>query len=179
MEQNLPHTVALLAHTPAALDGLLRDLPEEWTHRTEGKDTWTAFEVVGHLIHADRTNWLARTRRILESGELREFDSFNRLGQIEVCRGKSMNQLLDEFASVRAQSIAELRAMNLTDEQLALRGRHPGLGVVTLAQLLATWASHDLTHLHQVSRILASQYREAVGPFAAYLGVMRCNGHGG
>lgn len=166
-----------MSRTPATLDALLRNLPEEWTHRSEGGDSWTAFSVVGHLIYADREDWLPRARRILEFGESRPFDPFNRLGHVEACRGKSLPELLDEFASVRSAALQELDSLGLTPNQLALRGTHPALGPVTLSELLATWAVHDLTHLHQISRIMAHQYREAVGPFVAYLGVLQCAGH--
>ena len=177
MEQNLPNTVALLARTPAVLDALLRDLPEAWTMRNEGAGTWSAFDVVGHLNHGERTDWLPRARVILEFGATRDFDPFDRWGQERESAGKSLGQLLDEFARLRAEGLAELRAMNLQPEDLERRGRHPALGVVTLSQLLATWAAHDLTHLHQISRVMAYQYDAAVGPWHAYLGVMKCGGH--
>jgi uncharacterized damage-inducible protein DinB len=177
MDQNLQSTLALLGATPGALDALLRDLPEEWTHRNEGENTWSVFDVVGHLIYADRVDWVPRVRRILESGESRPFEPFDRLGHVKECAGKTLPQLLDEFARVRREKLGELRALNLDTEQFALRGRHPALGSVTLAELLATWAVHDLTHLHQITRVMARQYREAVGPFGAYLGVLQCAGH--
>jgi hypothetical protein len=177
MEQDLQQTTSLLARTPAALNMLLRDLPETWTRRNEGGDTWNAYDVVGHLVHAERTDWMPRARMVLQFGETRTFEKFDRLGQVRESEGKSLGQLLDEFANVRAENLAELRALNLRQEDLDRRGRHPALGVVTLSQLLATWATHDLTHLHQISRIMAHQYREAVGPWSAYLGVLKCSGH--
>ena len=177
MEHDLEQTIALLSRTPAALDGLLRDLPETWTHRGEGEDTWTVFDVVGHLNYADRENWMPRARRILQFGEEQPFDPFDRQGHVRESQGKSLSQVLDEFARVREGCLVDLRALNLTSEQMTKRGRHPALGPVTLSELLATWAAHDMTHLHQISRILAHQYREAVGPFAAYLGVLQCGGH--
>jgi hypothetical protein len=177
MNHDVQQSIALLAHTPAAFNALLRDLPAEWTHSNEGGETWSVFDVIGHLTYADRVDWIPRTRRILASGETRPFDPFNRQGHVEECRGKDLPQLLDEFARVRSVALEELRAMNLQPAQLELRGRHPSLGIVTLSELLATWAVHDMTHLHQISRILAHQYREATGPFAAYLGVLQCAGH--
>jgi hypothetical protein len=177
VEQNLQLTMALLTRTPAALDALLRDLPETWILRNEGDDTWSAYDIVGHLIHAERTDWLPRARMILESGESRAFEPFDRLGHRRESRGKSLGHLLDEFARVRSDSLGELRALNLRQEDLELRGRHPALGPVTLSGLLATWAVHDLTHLHQISRVMAHQYREAVGPWSVYLGVLQCAGH--
>lgn len=177
MNPDLHDTISLLTRTPAVLDALLRDLPETWTHRNEGESTWTAFDVVAHLIHAERTDWIPRTKTILQFGETQAFAPFDRLGHVRESQGKSLGQLLDEFASVRGESLAELRKLNLQPKDLDRPGRHPALGPVTLSELLATWAGHDLTHLHQISRILAHQYRSAVGPFSAYLGVLQCSGH--
>lgn len=177
MEHNLEHTLSLLARTPAALNALLRDLPETWTSRNEGEKTWSAFDVVGHLIYAERANWMPRAKMVLDFGETRAFESFDRWGHVRESLGKSLAQLLDEFARVRAENLTELRGLNLRPEDLARRGRHPAVGVVTLSELLATWAAHDLTHLHQISRIMAYQYREAVGPWSKFLGVLQCAGH--
>ena len=177
MEQNLSQTIALLTRTPAALNALLRDLPDPWTRQNEGENTWSAFDIVGHLIHGERTDWMPRVKIILQSGETQPFPPFDRLAQIRESQGKPLPQLLDVFATLRAENLRELRALNLRQEDLARSGRHPTLGVVTLSQLLATWAAHDLTHLHQISRVLAHQYREAVGPWSAYLGVLQCSGH--
>jgi uncharacterized damage-inducible protein DinB len=177
MEHNLQDTISLLSRTPAALDALLRDLPEGWTSRNEGGDTWSVFDVVGHLIHAERADWMPRAKVVLEHGEARAFEPFDRLGQVHESQGKTLGQLLDTFTQLRAENLEELRALHLRPEDLALRGRHPGLGTVTLSELLATWAAHDLTHLHQISRIMAHQYREVVGPWSRYLGVLQCGGH--
>jgi hypothetical protein len=177
MEQNLENTIALLERTPAALDALLRGLPEMWTDSNEGENTWSVREVVAHLIHAENEDWIPRARVILKSGEEGVFASFDRGGHVRYSRGKTMDQLLDDFAQERAKGLGELRALNLTAEDLERRGRHPSFGVVTLSELLATWAAHDLTHLHQISRIMAFQYREAVGPWVQFLGVMQCTGH--
>lgn len=177
MEHNLQQTMAVLTRTPAALDALLRNLPEAWTLRDEGEDTWSVFDVVGHLNHGERTDWMPRAKMILQSGEERAFEPFDRWAQVRESEGKSLAQLLDEFAQLRAENLRELRALNLRREDLELRGRHPALGVVTLSELLATWAVHDLTHLHQISRIMAYQYRDAVGPWSGYLGVLQCAGH--
>ena len=177
MQQDLQLTIALLTRTPAVLDALLRDLPEAWTRENEGEKTWSAFDIVGHLIHGERTDWIPRARMILEFGETRTFERFDRLAQERESRGKSLPQLLDEFARLRSENIRELQGMNLREHDLQRRGRHPAFGAVTLSELLATWAAHDLTHLHQITRVMAHQYREAVGPWTAYLGVMRCAGH--
>jgi hypothetical protein len=174
---HLPDTISLLERTPAVLNSLLLGLPDTWTQRNEGGDTWSAFDVIGHLIHGERTDWMPRARIILDSGESRAFEPFDRLGHIQESRGKSLEQLLDELARLRQENLAALRALNLQAKELAQRGRHPALGIVTLSELLATWAAHDLTHLHQLSRVMAHQYREAVGPWSAYLGVLQCAGH--
>ena len=177
MAHNLEHTIAVLSRTPSTMNAMLRDLPEEWTHRNEGDGTFSAFDVIGHLIHGDRTDWIPRARIILEHGDTKPFEKFDRLAQVRESKGKSLPQLLDEFARIRVEKLDELRALNLKPQDFERRGQHPALGIVTLSQLLATWGAHDLTHLHQVSRVMAHQYREAVGPWTRYLGVMHCNGH--
>jgi hypothetical protein len=177
MEQNLTLTISLLTRTPAALDALLCGLPDAWIFDNEGGESWNAFDIVGHLIHGERTDWMPRVRMILQSGESRPFEPFDRLGHVSASKGKSLADLLDEFARLRAECLDELRALNLQPEDLARRGLHAALGTVTLSELLATWAAHDLSHLHQLSRVLAHQYREAVGPWTAFLGVMQCHGH--
>jgi hypothetical protein len=177
MQHNVQHTVSLLTRTPAALNALLRDLPETWTFGNEGENTWSAFDVLGHLISGERTDWMPRVRIVLQFGETQTFEPFDRLGHIRESQGKSLGQLLDEFARLRAENLGELRSLNLQQEDLERRGRHPSFGGVTLSALLATWAAHDLTHLHQISRVMAHQYREAVGPWTAYLGVLHCAGH--
>jgi hypothetical protein len=177
MTHDLRNTVAMLERTPAALNALLRDLPEAWTLRHEGEGTWNAFDIVAHLNHAERADWIPRARIILESGEGRTFEPFDRGGHVRESQGQSLAQLLDEFARLRSDNLDQLRALNLSPDDLERRGSHPSLGVVTLSALLATWAAHDLTHLHQISRVLAHQYREAVGPWSGYLGVLQCAGH--
>jgi len=174
---SISDTVAVLSRTPAALNAVLRGMPEIWVSSNEGEGTWSAFDIVGHLIVGERTDWMPRARIILEKGEARTFDLFERSAQFQERRGRSLEQLLDEFARLRAENLSALEAMNLQPQDLARRGTHPAFGSVTLAQLLATWAVHDLTHLHQLSRVMARQYREAVGPWTAYLGVLQCNGH--
>ena len=177
MTHDLEETTALLARTPAALNALLRDLPAAWTSSNEGEGTWSPFDIVAHLIHAERADWIPRARIILESGEGRTFEPFERGGHVRESEGRSLPQLLDEFARVRLQNLDHLRAMNLRPADLERRGRHPALGAVSLSALLATWVVHDLTHLHQISRVLAHRYRDVVGPWSAYLGVLQCAGH--
>ena len=172
----LSDTIALLERTPAVFNALLSGLSDTWTERNEGGDTWSAFDVIGHLIHGERTDWMPRARIILQNGETRAFEPFDRLGHIPESRGKSLDQLLDELARLRRENLTALRKLNLQPKDLTRRGRHPALGVVTLSELLATWAAHDLTHLHQLSRVMAHQHRAAVGPWGAYLGVLQCAG---
>jgi hypothetical protein len=176
-EFTLPDAIALLTRTPATLNALLRGLPYMWVSSNEGSDTWSPFDIVGHLIVGERTDWMPRARIILQHGEARTFNPFDRFAQEKESQGKSLDQLLDQFARLREENIAALEELNLQPQDFARRGTHPELGVVTLSQLLATWAVHDLTHLHQLSRVMAHQYRDAVGPWIAYLGVLHCDGH--
>ena len=176
---NLDDTIALLSRTPGALGALLRDLPESWTMRNEGEKTWSAHDIVGHLIHCEIDDWMPRARRILADGETKAFDPFDRSGHLKLVAGRTLSQLLDEFERRRRANLDELRSWNLSAADLEKRGRHPALGPVTLSEVLAAWAAHDLNHLHQMARIMAHQYREEAGPFRAYLGVMQCDAHGG
>jgi DinB superfamily len=177
MSHNLDNSIALLSRTPATLDALLRDMPDAWTRATEGPDSWSPFDVVAHLIHCDRTNWMQRARTIREHGETRPFDPFDRTGHLREIEGKSLPQVLDELARIRSANLQELIGWDLTPADLACCGRHPKFGAVSMSELLATWVTHDLTHLHQISRVLAHQYRDTVGPFRVFLGVLQCEGH--
>jgi hypothetical protein len=176
-EFKLDEAVAVLACTPGTLKALLTGLPSVWVRGNEGDQTWDAFEILGHLISGEGSDWMQRVRILLEHGESRVFDPFDRFAQQREGEGKSLEQLLEEFARLRGENLAALHALHLGAEDLARRGTHPAFGAVTLAQLLATWAVHDLTHLHQLSRVMAFQYRELVGPWSAYLGVLQCGGH--
>ena len=168
---------AVLERTPAALAALLEGLPEPWTHSNEGSGTFSPYEVIGHLIHGEKTDWIARARIILEHGEARPFDRYDRFAQSREGPGHPLGSLLEEFARLRLANLETLRGWKLGDSDLERRGTHPILGPVTLRQLLATWVVHDLTHLHQISRVMAHQYREEVGPWTRFLGVLRCEGH--
>lgn len=168
----LAETLDLLARTPSVLDALLRDNGTGWHSIDEGPDTWSAFDVVGHLIHGEETDWIPRARIILEHGETRAFDPFDRFAQFQLSAGKSLEQLLDRFAALREENLEILRGWNLSLAQLALTGRHPALGTVTLRQLLATWAVHDLNHLAQISRVMAKRYGDEVGAWRQYLSVL-------
>jgi hypothetical protein len=172
---DLAQTIALLERGPGVFDALLRGLPEALTSCAEGVGTWTPIDVVRHLVYTEDHDWLPRIRMILDFGESQVFAPLDRAASIQA--GGSLGELLDEFARLRAENVAELRKWNFTPEQLELRGRHPAFGAVTLSQLIATWPTHDITHLHQLTRILAHEYRDAVGPWSAYLGVLQCSGH--
>jgi len=174
---DLARITALLARTPSSLDALLRGLPADWLAANEGASTWNAVEIVGHLIHGERTDWLPRARIILEQGDSRAFEPFDMEGHRREVESKAVNALLDEFARLRAANLVALADLRLAAPDLARKGLHPGLGTVTLGQLLAAWAAHDLTHLHQLSRLLARGIRTEVGPWAQYMGVMQCAGH--
>jgi hypothetical protein len=168
----LAEGTAVLARTPAALDALLRDLPDGWIAAHEGGETWSPFDVMGHLIHGERTDWIPRARIILEHGDARAFDKFDRFAQFAASQGRTLGSLLDEFATLRRESLRALEAMRLSDADLDRRGRHPELGAVTLRQLLATWVAHDLDHVAQIARVLARQYADEVGPWRAYLRII-------
>jgi hypothetical protein len=172
MEFQLEHATEILRRTPATLNALLRHLPQEWVMSNEGAETWSPFDVVGHLIHGEETDWIPRAKLILEYGESRPFDPFDRFSMFETSRGKSLGDLLDRFEQLRRESLRELEGMNLSPEMLGKRGLHPELGVVTLGQLLSTWVVHDLGHVGQITRVLAKQYGEAVGAWQAYLRVL-------
>ena len=173
MDFDLATGTAVLERTPATLRAMLAGLPAAWTEGDEGPETWSPRVVVGHLSHAERNAWLPRARVILEQGTERRFPLFDRFAQLRDAAGRLVEEELDEFARLRAESLATLAGWRLTDEQLALTGEHPQFGVVTLRQLLATWVAHDLTHLAQVVRVMAKQYRGAVGPWSEYLSIMK------
>jgi len=175
MEFNLNNAITVLARTPEVLRNLLQGLRDELTLGNEGGQTWSPFDVLGHLIHADRTDWVPRAQIILQFGESRAFDSFDRTAMFDQSEGKTLDNLLDEFAVARRESLAELNAMKLSADDLKKTGLHPdpALGRVTIEQLLATWVAHDLGHLTQISRTLAKQYRDAVGPWRQYISILQ------
>ncbi len=169
---NLEDALAILARTPTALSALLMGLPDTWVEATEGDGTWSPYDVIGHLIHGERTDWIPRARHIL-AGETRPFQTFDRTAQFTESQGKSLAELLKTFADLRQENIRALTEMNLTKADLGRRGLHPELGEVTLGQLLATWVVHDLDHVSQIARTMAKVYKGAVGPWTAYLRILR------
>lgn len=169
---NLKDIVAILERTPATLAALLEGLPDVWITATEGDGTWSPYDIIGHLIHGEQTDWMPRVRHIL-AGETRPFPPFDRTAQFTQSQGASLSELLATFASLRQESIAALVSMNLTNEDLSRTGQHPEFGAVTLGQLLATWVVHDLDHLGQIARTMAKVYVTEVGPWKAYLSILR------
>ncbi|MEP0846277.1 MAG: DinB family protein [Phycisphaerae bacterium] len=165
--------VQILERTPRILRAWLSGLDRAWTHTNYGEDTFSPFDVVGHLLHGENADWLTRAKIILEHGTARPFDPFDRYAMFEESRSKSLDQLLDEFERARAANLATLRELELTPAKLARRGMHPALGEVTLSQLLATWVAHDLNHLAQIAKCMATQYHDAVGPWREYLTVLK------
>jgi DinB family protein len=172
MDFDLPAGIAVLERTPHTLRALLSGLPPAWTGATEGPETWSPYVIVGHLIHGERADWMPRARLILDQGPERRFTPYDRFAQFRESEGKSLADLLDEFARLRAANLDTLAGWRLTEAELALEGEHPDFGPVTLRQLLATWVAHDLGHVAQTARVMAKQYREAVGPWRAYLPVL-------
>jgi len=162
----------ILARTPTILDAMLRDQTKTWTHANEGVETWSAYDVVGHLIHGERRDWLLRASTILEHGESQAFEPFDRFAQFEASKGQSMEDLLEAFHELRKKNLEALDAMVPSDKNLELKGTHPALGTVTLAELLSTWVVHDLGHIAQISRVMARQYENEVGPWKAYLPIL-------
>ena len=162
----------ILRRTPATLNALLSDLPNDWVLSNEGPETWSPYDVIGHLIEGEENDWIPRARIILEQGEAQPFDKFDRFAMFEKSRGKSLLELLAQFEKLRGQSLRELDELNLTPELLQKQGMHPALGVVTLSQLLSAWVVHDLGHIRQIVRVMAKQYRDAVGPWTAYLSIV-------
>lgn len=169
---HLADGIAVLERTPAAFRALLAGLPNTWTATNEGPETFSPFDNVGHLIHGERSDWIPRARIILAQGANRHFEPYDRFAQVRESQGKSLTELLDEFARLRVENLATLRGWELSEREFALEGEHPELGRVTLRQLLATWVAHDLGHVAQTARVMAKQYREAVGPWRAYLPVL-------
>ena len=172
MNFELGQGIGVLERTPATLRAMLDGLEPSWIHATEGPDTWSPYVIIGHLINGERTNWIPRAQVILAQDSYRRFPPFDRTAQFRESEGKSLRDLLAEFGRLRASSLDTLRGWHLTDAQLAFRGEHPEFGPVTLRQLLATWVAHDLGHIAQTARVMAKQYRQAIGPWRAYLPIM-------
>ncbi len=169
---DLSEAIAVLERTPRVLAAMLDGLPQAWIDADEGPDTWSPFVVVGHLIHGERTDWIPRAEIILNEAAERTFAPYDRFAQFRESVGKSLADLLAEFAQLRAENLRVLAGRTLGERELALTGVHPALGVVTLRQLLATWVAHDLGHIAQIARAMAKRYRDEVGPWREYLPIL-------
>lgn len=172
MEFDLQKSLEILDRTPGVLDNLLGGLSQDLTNNNEGSESWSPYDVLGHLVHGEQTDWLPRMELILSEKEDNTFEPFDRFAQFRNSKGKTTQQLLDEFRILRTNNLRAVRARNLGRKELQLKGFHPSLGEVSLSELLAAWAVHDLNHLAQISRVMAWQYRKAVGPWKAYLGIL-------
>ncbi len=172
MKYNVAEGTEVLRTTPGVLRAMLADLSKPWIMSNYGKDTFSPFDVVGHMIHGERTDWVPRAKIILEHGDTRPFDKFDRYAMYEASKGKSIGDLLDEFASLRAANLGIFEAMKITQEQFELRGVHPALGEVTLGNLLSMWVVHDLNHIGQIAKAMAFQYGDEVGPWVAHLSIL-------
>lgn len=172
MAFDLTEAITVLERTPATLRALLAGLPEPWITCNEGPDTFSPYDNLGHLIHGERADWMPRARIVLAQGAQRTFEPYDRFAQVRESAGKTLAQLLDEFAELRAQNIVTLRSWNLSERELALEAQHPALGTVTLRQLLSTWVVHDLGHIAQTTRVMAKRYREEIGPWREYLPIV-------
>jgi hypothetical protein len=172
MEFRFEQAFEILSQTPTTLNSLLRGLSREWALNNEGGESWSPFDIVGHLIHGEETDWIPRARIILEYGESKPFEPFDRFAMFERFKGEPLDHLLDLFAQMRAASLETLRGLNITPDKLDLRGTHPQLGTVTLGQLLSTWVVHDLGHLGQIARVMSKRYADEVGPWKAFLPIL-------
>lgn len=170
MQFELEKALPILERTPKVLRLFLEDLPSEWIHSNEGENTWSPYDIIGHFIHGEKTDWIERTKIILNGSKT--FRPFDRFAQFENSKGKSLNQLLDEFEQLRTSNLKELASLQLTDKSFTLEGIHPEFGTVTLQELLATWVTHDLGHLAQMARVMAKQYKDEVGPWLAYIPIL-------
>ena len=173
MSFDLDRSIEILVRTPEVLNAMLNNISSKWTSVNEGGESWSAYDVIGHLIHGEKTDWIPRMEIILSNMEQKTFEPFDRFAQFEDSKGKSLTQLLDEFKSLRKKNIETLRSKNITEKDLGRKGIHPAFGEVTLGQLLSTWVVHDLNHLAQISRVMAKQYKEEVGPWVEYLRILQ------
>ncbi len=172
MQFDLNKAIEILERTPHVLTSLLDELSDEWTLANEGGDSWSPFDIIGHLVHGELTDWIPRTRIILNQGDNVTFEPFDRLAQNKTSKGKSLQNLLEEFTQLRKQNLEILKTLNISQKQLDLKGVHPELGEITLRQLLSTWVTHDLGHIAQVTRVMAKQYKSEVGSWQEYIPIL-------
>ncbi len=172
MKYSIENSIEILEQTPKTLMSMLGNLSDEWINCNEGEDTWSAFDIVGHLIHCENTDWIPRLKLILSKHEDKTFEPFDRFAQFENSKGKSFSYLLEEFHQLRAENLEYLKMLELSRDQLLLKGKHPVLGEVRLKELLAAWVTHDLGHISQISRVMAKQYKNEVGPWTAFISIL-------
>ncbi len=173
MEFKLPEATQILQRTPVVLTEMIGGIPDRWIKATEGVGTWSCYDIVGHLIYGELTDWIPRARIILEHGEARPFEPFDRFAQFREDQTRPISALLDQFAFLRAENVRVLQDLRLSGEDLARRGTHPEFGAITLGHLIASWAVHDLSHISQVARVTAKQYSQEVGPWRAYVSILK------
>ncbi len=172
MKYSLERSYEILDRTPAVLQALLAGLPDDWVMPNEGPETFSPYDVIGHLVHGEKTDWTVRTKMILEHGNSQPFENYNRFAQYEESKGKSLQQLLDEFTALRKDNMVWFKGLNLSEDDLDRKGMHPVLGDVTLRHLLATWVVHDLTHIAQITRVMAKQYKSEMGPWTEFFRIL-------
>ena len=172
MEYDIQKSIQVLERTPKVIKEMLTGIDDVWINSNEGGESWSPFDIVGHLIHGEKTDWIARIKIVLEQGEKNTFDPFDRFAQFEESKGKTIDQLMDEFEQLRIQNLAAFKAFNIRPDQYDLKAMHPSLGEVTLNNLLATWVAHDLGHIAQIARVMAKQYKDEVGPWYEYIPIL-------
>lgn len=172
MEFNLAHAIEILSRTPNVIEALLSGISNEWAMNNEGGESWSPYDIVGHYIVGEKTDWIIRMEIILGDKEDKSFVPFNRFAQFEESNNKTLSELLKEFKQLREENLSKLNSANLTESDLDKTGVHPAFGIVTLRQLLSAWVVHDLSHINQISRVMAKQYTEAIGPWKEYLSVI-------
>ena len=172
MKYSLERSYEILDRTAAALQALLGGLPDDWVMPNEGPDTFSPYDVVGHLIHGEQTDWVVRAKMIVAFGSTQTFEKYDRFAQYELSKGKTLQQLLDTFAALRKENMVWFKGLNLTEDDLDKKGTHPVLGEVTLRNLLATWVVHDLTHISQITRVMAKQYTTEMGPWPEFFRIL-------
>lgn len=173
MKFKLENAIELLERTPAVLKELLSGLSEDWIHQNEGGDSWSPYVVVGHLVHGERTDWIPRTFIIMNDSDQKTFHPYDRFAQFEESKGKTLDELLEEFESLRKANLEQLKGFGLMESDLNREGIHPSLGPVSLSNLLSAWVVHDQGHIAQISRVLAKQYKDEVGPWTKYMTILK------
>ena len=173
MKFDLNRSIEILERSPQVYNSLLSGLSKEWTHCNEGNGTWSAYDIVGHLIHGEITDWIPRLKIILSEDSDKTFEPFDRFAQEKNSKGKTLGELLNTFEELRTKNVAYLRSLKLSDQDLDSKGMHPDLGEVTCKELLATWTIHDLSHIHQLTRVMVRQYGDEVGPWEKYIGIFQ------